>query len=427
MCKLHIYSLAMAWKRALLFNTMEIDMKNIDPSLLAHPFQSLLKLACVAAILAGCGGGGSGGGTTATSFASGPIQGLGSVIVNGVRFDDSSASVSSDDDDANEVHKSGDLKVGMVVTIQGGQITDDGNGRRAKANEIHFGSELVGPATAISSADGLTGTFKVLEQTVTVDKATVFDDSLSGGFAGLRDGTIVEVHGLFDAAKATYTATRVEAKASASEFKIRGAISALTATTFKIGDKTINYATITPAPTLKDGQIVRVKVQKTPNASGELVAIRIKDGTRRVVDHDEAEIKGAVADLADGGKSFSVGGIKVDASKVATLPALKAGDFVEVEGALTNGTLVATKVHLEDNNAQGAGEFEFHRKITQTGDHTFDLGTTTIVWDDKTVFLNNTTSASLVQGACVEVKAVTKSGSTSLLAMRIKLDNSCTQ
>ena len=389
----------------------------------------MLKLACVAAILAGCGGGGSSGNSGASSFASGPIQGLGSVIVNGVRFDDSSASVSSEDDDANEVHKSSDLKVGMVVTIQGGAITSDDSGRHAKAREIHFGSELVGPATAIVvDAGGLSGTFKVLNQTVTVDKSTAFDDSLSGGFAGLKDGTVVEVHGLFDAAKTVYTATRVEAKANATEFKIRGAVSALTATTFKIGDKTINFASITPVPTLKDGQIVRVKVQKTPNAAGELVAIRIKSGERKVEDHDEAEIKGAVADLSPDGKSFNVGGVKVDANNVANLPTLKAGDFVEVEGSLTNGTLVARKVELEDDDAPGAGEFEFHRKITKVvGASTFDLGTTTIVWDDKTVFVKGTTSASLVVDACVEVKAVTKSGSTSLLATRIKLDNSCTQ
>jgi Domain of unknown function (DUF5666) len=402
-------------------------MKKFSSGLAAQPIQSLLKFACVAAILAGCGGGGSDG-RTDTSFASGPIQGLGSVIVNGVRFDDSSARVSSEDDDGNEIHKSGDLKVGMVVTIQAGAITNDGSGRRAKASEIHFGSELVGPATSIvRNADGLTGTFKVLDQSVTVDKTTIFDNSLNGGFAGLTSDTVVEVHGLFDAARTTYTATRVEAKTNAAEFKIRGAVSELKDKTFKIGDRTINFASITSAPTLKEGQIVRVKVQKTPNAVGELVAIRIKDGTRKAENHNEAEIKGAVTDLAADGKSFSVENFKVDAKNVTNLPALKPGDFVEVEGSLTNGTLIAIKVELEDKDDDGAGEFEFHRKITKVADGTFDLGTTTIVWDDKTVFLNGTTATALVQGACVEVKAVTKSGDTALLATRIKLDNSCTQ
>ena len=45
-----------------------------------HPLQTIFKLACVAAILTGCGGGG--GSTGTTSFASGTITGFGSVILD---------------------------------------------------------------------------------------------------------------------------------------------------------------------------------------------------------------------------------------------------------------------------------------------------------------------------------------------------------
>ncbi len=408
-------------------------MNTFSNHIATRPVQTVFKLACIAAILAGCGGGGTGGTSTTSTFASGPIQGLGSIIVNGVRFDDSSASVASDDDDNNEVHKSGDLKVGMVVTVQGDAITtDDSGARRSKASEVHFGSELVGPAQSISrNAGGLTGTFSVLGQLVTVDKSTTFDDSLSGGVAGLAGGTVVEVHGLFDSAKTTYTATRVEAKSSAGEFKIRGTVSALNkdAKTFKIGDKTISYDPATAPSTLADGQIVRVKVQKTPDANGNLVAIRIKSGERKVEDHDEAEIKGAVSNIGTNGTTFDVNGQAVDASKVTNLPTLKAGDFVEVEGSLSNRILNAKKVSLEDGNAPGAGEFEFHRKIVSANAtaKTFVLDTTTISWDDTTTFQKGATAASLTKDTCVEVKAVTKSGSTELSARTIKLDNSCTQ
>ncbi|MDH5540523.1 MAG: hypothetical protein OEY03_14070, partial [Rhizobacter sp.] len=53
-----------------------------------------------ALVLVACGGGGSSAppaGASASSFTAGPITGFGSVIVNGVRFDDSSASISDDD------------------------------------------------------------------------------------------------------------------------------------------------------------------------------------------------------------------------------------------------------------------------------------------------------------------------------------------
>ena len=61
-----------------------------------RPAQGFLKVLCAAVVLTGCGGGGSGDSAspaTRTSFAAGPITGFGSIIVNGVRFDDSSAKI----------------------------------------------------------------------------------------------------------------------------------------------------------------------------------------------------------------------------------------------------------------------------------------------------------------------------------------------
>ena len=43
----------------------------------------------------------------------------------------------------------------------------------------------------------------------------MFDDSLAGGFAGLRWARCVEMHALFDASTGHYVATRIEDKASA--------------------------------------------------------------------------------------------------------------------------------------------------------------------------------------------------------------------
>ena len=71
------------------------------------PTQSLLSrrsllagaAASVAASLLGCGGGDglAGVGTGGTgSFSSGPIRGFGSIVVNGVRYDEASAQVVGD-------------------------------------------------------------------------------------------------------------------------------------------------------------------------------------------------------------------------------------------------------------------------------------------------------------------------------------------
>jgi hypothetical protein len=436
MCKSHIYNQPMAWKRALLSTLWRTNLSTLSNHITTRPVQTVFKLACVAAILAGCGGGGTGATSTTSSFASGPIQGLGSIIVNRVRFDNSSASVASDDDDNNEVHGSGELKVGMVVTVQGGAITTDISGaRHSKATQIHFGSELVGPATFKSiNVDNLTGTFTVLGQVVTVDSSTVWDDSIAGGFSSLADSTVVEVHGLL--AAGTYTATRVEAKSNAQNFKIRGVVEDVNATdsTITIGGQVISLANLVPVPVVNTLDIVRVKValNSTPNrgtSANPWVALRVKSGIRKIEDHSEAEIKGTVADFV--GKTFSVNGTKVDATNVANLPTFTDGAFVEVHGRMEGDTLIATAVEIEDRNAPGAGEMEFHRIITSATGQSIVFGTgataTTISWNDNTSFANGATSASLTPNTCVEVKAVTVSGNTTLRATRIKLDDSCTQ
>lgn len=394
-----------------------------------HPLQTIFKLACVAAILTGCGGGG--GSTGTTSFASGTITGFGSVILDRkTRIDDSAAKIrSDDDDDANAIHDKSELKLGMHIEVEAGDITDDSSGRHSKASEIRFGSELVGPIDAVNAT---ASTFTVLGQTVKVDPTTtIFDNSISGGFSPALVNMVVEVHGLFDSASKTYTASRVEAKAATQPtFKIRGAIDTINVngTTITIGSETISLDLIAPLPKLSAGDIVRVKV-KTPKVGSAWVAISIKSGVRKMEDHDEAEIKGAVQHFTDKSKLFDVNGTSVDAKNVASMPSITDGDFVEVEGSIVNGVLVATKVELEDTNTAGAGEFEFHRKITGTGNGTFDLGTapnvTTISWDNTTSFVAPASSISLTANTCIEVKAKLVSGT--LHAVRIALDNTCTQ
>ena len=81
------------------------------------------KVLWLALALVACGGGVDSGGTGATSsYASGPITGFGSVIVNGVRFDDSLASISDDD---GTLRQRGDLRLGMSVEIRGSAISTD--------------------------------------------------------------------------------------------------------------------------------------------------------------------------------------------------------------------------------------------------------------------------------------------------------------
>lgn len=102
----------------------------------------------VAALVVGCGGGGSSGAVGASAYTAGPVRG--------------------------------------------------------------FGSELVGPAASVDTANS---SLVMLDQTVDVKPETVFDDSLTGGLAALA-GKVVEAHAQPDVATGHHVATRVEAKAS---------------------------------------------------------------------------------------------------------------------------------------------------------------------------------------------------------------------
>ena len=190
----------------------------------------IAQLACTALLLAGCGGGGdagpSSGGTgtapPASSFAAGPITGFGSIIVNGVRFDDSSALVTDDEGGASSKDL---LRLGMTANVKGGAISDDGTGARARATEISVGAAVVGPVSAVNTA---AKSLVVLGQTVLVLDTTVIDAGLVGGFAGIAVGSVLEVHGTLDATTGTDhgDAARAEAVA-ASGYKLRGVVAGL--------------------------------------------------------------------------------------------------------------------------------------------------------------------------------------------------------
>ena len=204
-------------------------------------------------LIAACGGGGSDdssstgsstdtGTATATAFTQGTVTGFGSVIVNGVRFDDSSCTVT---DDSGTAQALGALRLGMRVEIDSSAV--DTTTATARAHALRFGGLVTGPVEAV---DATAGTLTVLGQGVDVTSTTVFDDSLAGGLAAVATGAVVEVHGLLDSATGRITATRIEPESSATRYKLRGVVRALdsTAKTFRIGAATINYAGVTPCP-----------------------------------------------------------------------------------------------------------------------------------------------------------------------------------
>lgn len=350
----------------------------------AAPITVPITAACLAFLLSACGGGGdsgsAAGGTAtgagsssgATAYAAGPVTGLGSVIVNGIRYDDSSARVLNDDN----VELSGSnrrLKVGMQVEVGSGAVDD--SAARAKAETIRIGSELVGTVERVTlDASGQVQSFVLLGQTVLVQRpGTAVDDSLAGGFAAIKVGALLEVHASFNGS--AYVASFIEGRApgAVSRYKVRGVITAVdpTARTFVIGGATFSSAGLTAstltAP-LAVGTLVRVDVATGAVAgAGPLQALAVRSGSRSsnsVVGAGavgDARLRGTITQ-ALAASSFELDGVtvRVDGSTrfdAGSLANLLKGAVVDVRGVLQGGVLVASRISLRkaDNDVRAGG------------------------------------------------------------------------
>ena len=390
-----------------------------------HAGVALLVGTSTAALLVACGGGGDtpavgGGGATAQSFSSGPISGLGSIIVNGVRFDDSAARVEDEDGAA---HAARELKLGMMVEVQAGSIDD--SSARASASLIRFGSELVGP---VASIDATAQTLRVLDQTIEVKPTTVFEDGLAG-FGAIGVGQVLEIHAQFNGATGRYVATRIEREDSAAEYRLRGRIAALdTATkTFKIGDAVINYGNLPAAnlPTLADGQRVRVRLQ-TAQVNGQWVATAVRSGVRRVDDIADARLRGLVTAFTSA-QQFEVQGIPVDAGNASFEPnaaAVRLGALVEVRGRAVDGKIVATRVKLRDERDDDLQRVELHGDVSalDTTAQTFMLRDVKVNYS-RVIEWKDGRPADLANGKQLEVKGVWSEDRRVLFALLIEFES----
>lgn len=314
----------------------------------------LLPLAIALAATA-CGGGGgsddSSGGTspppatTKTRIVVGAISGFGSVIVNGVRYDTSTAQVRIED----RPGAMSELAVGQVVRIEA--EVDDRGGARARSVQQH--RLMQGMVQAIDVA---AGTITIAGQVVRIDDDTSFDDSIpQGSLSGIVVGERIEVHG-YSSSSGPARATRLErADAAEVEIEVTGVLTALdtVARRFRIGNLIVDYSSATledfGAAGLRAGDLVEVKGREFLG-DGALRAQRVKkEDDSRDQAGTEVEIEGLVTRFASAA-DFDVAGRRVRTTGSTVYVGGTAADLrldvkVEAEGSLdASGVLVATKV-----------------------------------------------------------------------------------
>jgi hypothetical protein len=268
----------------------------------------------------------------------GSVDGFGSVIVNGVRFDNTSAVY-----DLEEITT---LAIGHVVRIDGSFNASASSGN---AVTIHAAPEVQG---AVSTVNKPAATFVVLGQEVSISAATVFDGLAS--VADLAPGDAVRVSGLpFQAGQ--LLASRISRlPAVPATAYVTGVVTSadIAGKSFVVGAQRVSYTASTTldggaGSTLRVGAYVRVNGTL---ASGNVIAAaRIRPWQSPAPEAAAVTWGGVVSDYVSSA-SFTIGGQRVDASaaQITGGPASSIGNGVrvEIDGVMTGGVLKASKLRI---------------------------------------------------------------------------------
>ena len=330
--------------------------------------RTLGSLGGLAVLASGCGGsGGTGdlagvgsGGTGAVAFGFGVISGFGSIIVNGIKYDDSKASITDDSGKKRELRE---LGLGMVVEISG---SADESTSLGTATSVRILSELKGPVTSVTPNASVPGTGEllVLGTTVRATVATVWQDS--SGIAGASANQMVEVWGFADRGSNTITATRIEIKQVSDDTsnRLRGIVTELTpGVRIRIGgqqpgsgsqDFSLTNAGVAAGVT--PGALVKVYYTTAGTARN---ATKVELETSQVPANDtRVRTEGRVSQFTSK-SSFKVEDLSVDASGASFSDGVESqlanGARVRAEGQMIGGKLKAAIVRFRDDTAGSSG------------------------------------------------------------------------
>ena len=348
---------------------------------------SAISTILITSALSACGGGGSSdspgiSGTAVTS--SGPITQFGSVFVNGVRYETTSAKlISSDDDNSvlltnpSNTELQARIGLGQVVTIRGTR-SDDSNGI---ATTISFDNELAGEVTSVLVNDA---SFVILGQVISVTPDTVIDDSLIEAVRGteipndlkfgdllitdtldllLPVGTVIVVSGF--PSQNGFEATRIEDGTQVGggtaffEAEVKGTVRNLTATQFELNGLTVLYENSVldsedfSSTSLEDGMFV--EVHGSADSSTQITATRI-EREDNLLDDDfregELELEGVVQkitpDSTGTGGIITINGFDI---RVDDVGQFNEGLRIEIKGRLqSDGSFSITRINDEQED-----------------------------------------------------------------------------
>ncbi len=351
---------------------MTAESKMILTKAFFRTYAPQLLVAIALTAMVACGGGGSTsaslpgtGGTGIT--ASGPIEGFGSVIVNGIKFDETVARVTID----GETQGVDQLRLGMTAQVEGNKSSAPVTPTvlvkaQGEAKSIEVWSIAQGSVTQVLSSSS----FIVSGMTMVVDSGSVLVGAASvGNLAGNRQ---VKIWGQpADSDFAVWSVTRLEVLNDVVNTVTTGKVS------LRFGVASLNgYVLSGNTTAIKDGQLVRATGTVSTAPSNTLTLVKLTtlaDSPSAYPSTGLAELQGIVTSVLGTSTTtpskvtrIAVGTAVVDTSNAAVHPmdaSLSAGVRVEVEGRWSNGVLIAD--HFEIKSSQQLQEVEMEAVIEQ--------------------------------------------------------------
>lgn len=317
----------------------------------------VLAVSALLVALGACGGGDSSKDTspppalTTGVLSVGVITGFGSVYVDGVRYDTSSAQVTMDGAAATPAQ----LRVGQYVEVKGHA---QGNGHYADV--IRYHNVLEGPVTSVDVA---ASSFVAMGQTVLVTSGTSLGDDIQpSSIAGIAVGDVVEVSGVVPLS-GPIDATRVDIKPDGGPYEVTGYVAGVDTIlhAFGINALAVDYSSANMAdfPTGEpaDGDLVLVKGFDFAG-DGAFLATEVElrsDDYLQADPGDLVEVEGMIADFVSA-TDFQVAGMHVTTTAATTyehgtVADLADGVAVRVKGKIdAAGVLVASRIGFEVEN-----------------------------------------------------------------------------
>lgn len=423
------------------------------------PSNTFLSVALSALLLTACGGSGSDSDlsgsndwslnpagvssyTAAATNFQGPISGLGSIVVNGVRFETTNASVYDPDSFDDSTLFGSSLGMGMTVALMGDADEAQNLGR---ASKIRVVGGVRGTLTPSADIDAVNKTFTFPTQVVKYSDTTVFSGTAGGNtisslaqLQALGTPVLLNVYGLPQADN-SFLATRVvliDPATHTMDVAVRGKITAVAGNSYTVSvgaaTITVDCAACTVRPTGSTpvvGDMVRVlATDSTAWSGGTLTATQLQ----LVSAYNLARFDGAASGFAKikgvastNGADVFVGGVQVTGT-TGLLP----GYFYEVRGTWSGNVLQASRwedesndTHLDVNGIPRPYKQELYGAISQRSGSSLVVQGVTV--DASNAYVQNGSLASLLDNVFVEVKG-TLNTSGVLVASKIEIKNAST-